>query len=124
MVKSTSDSCAAASRCRMVLVEPPIAISKVIAFWKASNVAMPRGNALASSAPYQRWHNSTAITPARLNSASRSECVASTVPLPGNESPSASVRQFIEFAVNMPLQEPQVGQALRSTCLLYTSRCV
>ncbi len=27
----------------------------------------------------------------------------------------ASVRQFIELAVNMPEQEPQVGQALRST---------
>ena len=25
------------------------------------------------------------------------------------------MRQFIEFAVNMPEQEPQVGQALRST---------
>ena len=29
--------------------------------------------------------------------------------------PIASVRQFIELAVNMPEQEPQVGQALRST---------
>src|SRR5205823_3914303 len=29
--------------------------------------------------------------------------------------PSASVRQFIELAVNMPEQEPQVGQAERST---------
>ncbi len=30
--------------------------------------------------------------------------------------PSASVRQFAELAVNMPEQEPQVGQAERSTC--------
>src|SRR5690606_36684342 len=31
----------------------------------------------------------------------------------------ASVRQFIELAVNMPEQEPQVGQALRS----YSATC-
>ena len=41
-------------------------------------------------------------------------CVASVVPLPGSERPSASVRQFIELAVNMPEQEPQVGQAFSS----------
>src|SRR5262249_7427781 len=35
-------------------------------------------------------------------------------PLPGRARPIASVRQFIEFAVNMPEQEPQVGQADRS----------
>ena len=34
--------------------------------------------------------------------------------MPGSDRPSASVRQFIEFAVNMPEQEPQVGQAERS----------
>ena len=33
------------------------------------------------------------------------------VPLPGRARPSASHRQFIELAVNMPEQEPQVGQA-------------
>ena len=36
------------------------------------------------------------------------------MPLPGSDSPSASVRQFIELAVNMPEHEPQVGQAERS----------
>ena len=40
--------------------------------------------------------------------------MASVEPLPGRESPIASVRQFIELAVNMPEQEPQVGQAERS----------
>ncbi len=30
--------------------------------------------------------------------------------MPGSDRPSASVRQFIELAVNMPEQEPQVGQ--------------
>src|SRR6478609_11725796 len=37
------------------------------------------------------------------------------VPLPGSARPMASVRQFIELAVNMPEQEPHVGHALRST---------
>ena len=42
-------------------------------------------------------------------------CVATIVPLPGSAMPSASFRQFIELAVNIPEQEPQVGQARRST---------
>ena len=40
--------------------------------------------------------------------------MARVEPLPGSASPIASVRQFIELAVNMPEQEPQVGQAERS----------
>jgi hypothetical protein len=40
--------------------------------------------------------------------------VASVEPLPGSDRPMASVRQFIELAVNMPEQEPQVGQAFCS----------
>ena len=44
----------------------------------------------------------------------RLACVASRVPLPGRASPRASVRQFIELAVNIPEQEPHPGQALRS----------
>src|SRR5262249_3267276 len=35
--------------------------------------------------------------------------------------PKASVRQFIELAVNMPEQEPQVGQAERSMTLISCS---
>src|SRR5260370_525727 len=49
--------------------------------------------------------------PARSNRARRAGCVASVVPLPGSARPIASARQFIEFAVNMPEQDPQVGQA-------------
>ena len=41
-------------------------------------------------------------------------CVARTVPLPGRARPMASVRQFIELAVNMPEQQPQPGQAAAS----------
>jgi hypothetical protein len=44
--------------------------------------------------------------------ARRSAWVATTVPLPGSARPSASVRQFIELAVNMPEHDPQVGQAI------------
>src|SRR5208283_3635794 len=52
--------------------------------------------------------------PASTNRRLRSAWVATTVPLPGSDRPSASVRQFMELAVNMPEQEPQVGQAERS----------
>jgi hypothetical protein len=57
--------------------------------------------------------------PASRNSSLRSEWVASVEPLPGSDRPRASVRQFIELAVNMPEQEPQVGQAERS--IVWTS---
>jgi len=40
--------------------------------------------------------------------------VARVVPFPGSASPIASVRQFIEFAVNIPEHDPQVGQAASS----------
>ena len=48
MVKSTPASCAAASRCSTVLVEPPIAMSRLIAFSNASKRAMLRGSTLSS----------------------------------------------------------------------------
>ena len=51
---------------------------------------------------------------ASSNSRRRATCVATIVPLPGSESPSASVRQFIELAVNIPEHDPQPGQAQRS----------
>lgn len=52
--------------------------------------------------------------PARSYSARRAVWVASTDPLPGRARPIASVRQFIELAVNIPEQDPQVGQAFCS----------
>src|SRR5262249_11122028 len=48
------------------------------------------------------------------NSSLRAVCVASVVPFPGSDRPIASVRQFIELAVNMPEQDPHVGQAASS----------
>ena len=62
-----------------------------------------------SDAPDRR-----SVLAAPRNSCLRSAWVASTLPLPGSAKPSASVRQFIEFAVNIPEQDPQVGQAARS----------
>ncbi|SKS26591.1 Uncharacterised protein [Mycobacteroides abscessus subsp. abscessus] len=40
--------------------------------------------------------------------------MASVVPFPGGASPSASVRQFMELAVNIPEHDPHVGQAWSS----------
>ena len=47
--------------------------------------------------------------------------MAGTVPLPGNARPMASVRQFIELAVNIPEQHPQPGQALASISATWLS---
>ena len=47
--KSTPASGAAASRCRIVLVEPPIAMSSTMAFSNASRVAMFSGRTDSSS---------------------------------------------------------------------------
>ena len=49
IVKFTSPSCAAARRCSTVLVEPPMAMSSVMAFSKASKLAIERGSTEASS---------------------------------------------------------------------------
>jgi hypothetical protein len=51
----------------------------------------------------------------------RAVCVARTEPLPGSARPSASVRQFIEFAVNIPEHEPHVGQAASSMISMSSS---
>src|SRR3989304_9366170 len=48
-------------------------------------------------------------------------CVATMVPLPGKANPTASFRQFMELAVNIPEHDPQVGQAFFSTSLKYSS---
>ena len=46
------------------------------------------------------------------------------MPLPGSAMPMTSARQFMELAVNMPEQEPQVGQASHSTALRPSSSMV
>ncbi len=52
--------------------------------------------------------------PASLAKRVRAAITAGMVPLPGSPIPIASVRQFMEFAVNIPAQEPHVGHALSS----------
>ncbi len=100
----TPASLAIAGRCNTVFVEPPSAISTATAFSKAAAVIMSRGQRLAAS---------SAITciPARFANRNRAAVIAGIVPLPGKPMPRASVRQFIVFAVNIPAQEPQPGQA-------------
>ena len=51
-VKSSSASWAAARMCSTVLVDPPMAMSRAMAFSKAAWVAMLRGSTLASSCSY------------------------------------------------------------------------
>ena len=121
MVKSTPASWATARMWSTVLVDPPMAMSSAMAFSKAALVAMERGSTEASSRPYQASHMATIRSAARSNRASRAAWVATTVPLPGRARPRASFRQFIELAVNIPEQLPQVGQALRSTAATSSS---
>ena len=92
-----------------------MAMSSVIAFSNALKVAIAaRQRALVVLlVPAPREIDDRAGRPRRTG-ARRSAWVATIVPLPGSERPSASVRQFIELAVNMPEHEPQVGQAERS----------
>ena len=94
-----------------MLVDPPIATSSAIAFSNASRQAMARGSTDSSSVGVVAAGQLAIAVPARSNRPCRAVCVASVVPLPGSARPIASVRQFIELAVNMPEQEPHVGQA-------------
>src|SRR3546814_18796840 len=65
---------------------------------------------------------STPSGPARRNNSLRSARVASVEPLPGSDNPKASVRQFIELAVNIPEHDPQVGHAARSISVTSSSQ--
>ena len=59
--------------------------------------------------------------PACFASSIRAEYTAGIVPLPRRPMPRASVRQFMEFAVYMPEQEPHVGQVLHSYSRSFSS---
>ena len=59
--------------------------------------------------------------PASKNNSLRPACVATNEPFPGKDKPKASVKQFMELAVNIPEQEPQVGQAFCSTSVIWLS---
>ena len=100
-------SLASAKRCRTELEEAPIAISTRSAFLIAAGVRMSRGRTLFSS-------SFMTAAPVSFASTSRAERTAGMVPLPGSAMPSASNRQFMEFAVNMPEHDPHEGQAAHS----------
>ena len=61
------------------------------------------------------------ISPAFWTNLSLEGSVAKIVPLPGSAKPNTSIRQFIELAVNMPEQEPHVGQPFSSRSLSSSS---
>ena len=119
-LKSTSASLAMASICKIVFVLPPIAISTTKALCTAFALRILRNlnfSLCASSSAI-----STILRAAFLKSSSRSLLRARIVPLPGNATPIASQSVFIEFAVNIPLQLPPLGQALHSiSCSLFSS---
>ena len=94
--------------CSTVLEEQPMAISARRAFSKAAGVRISLGRRSFSS-------SSITFSPVSFASRSRAECTAGMVPLPGRAMPMASVRQFMELAVYMPEQEPQLGQAVFSS---------
>ena len=96
-------SIAAARVCRTVLVLPPMAISSANAFRIVFWFTISRG--------FKSFFTRSIIAfPVLRTRSNRAGSTAKMVPLPGSASPSASIRQFIEFAVNIPEQEPQVGQ--------------
>ena len=61
--------------------------------------------------------SSMIISPAFLTRSNLEGSVASIVPFPGSAKPKTSMRQFIELAVNIPEQDPQVGHPLSSRSL-------
>ncbi len=95
-------------RCSAVLVDPPMAISTLIAFSKARRVAILRG-VIPSPA------SSTILSPASLASLNLSAATAGTVPFPGRARPRASARQFMLLAVNSPEQDPIPGHITSSS---------
>ena len=108
-VKSSSDSftcaeCAIASRCSTALVEPPSAITVVIAFSNAWRVRMSRGRRLRST-------SATTAAPARSASACLSGEIAACAELFGRLRPSASIAEAMVLAVYMPPHDPAPGQA-------------
>jgi len=93
-----------------VFEDPPIAISSVKAFSIVSSFTISLNLRSAST-------SLTICSPAFLASSCLLGSVASIDPFPGSAIPRTSERQFIEFAVNIPEQEPQEGQAFSSITL-------
>ena len=104
---STRASCAIASKCRTALVEPPSAITTEIAFSNAFLVMIWLGRMSLA----MRF-----ITARPLSNAKSSlrESTAAGEALPGRDIPIASPTDAIVLAVNIPAQDPSLGQARRS----------
>jgi hypothetical protein len=103
----TPNSEAIAGRCRQVLVEPPMAISALIAFLKLAALTYFRGQRCSLT-------RRTISRPVCLAILAFLSLSAWEVPLPGRLRPSTSVRQDIVFAVNSPAQDPGPGHACLS----------
>ncbi len=91
----------------MELVEQPRAISTVRAFKNAFSVIMSLGRMFL-------FTSSITCIPACFARRILSLYTAGIVPFPRRPIPRASVKQFMEFAVYIPEQEPQVGQTFSS----------
>jgi len=98
-----------------VFVEPPMAMSSVMAFSRLEGRDATRENALVpfDVAPARKVDDTR---PAASKSCHRMACVPATVPLPGSAKPRASLRQFMLLAVNMPEQRAARRAAERSSC--------
>ena len=108
IVSCTFAACAIASRCSTALVEPPSAITVVMAFSKArarQDVARPQVRARRGRPPRPR--------PARHRPRFSGE-TAAWAELFGRLSPSASMAEAMVLAVYMPPHEPAPGQACDS----------
>ena len=102
MVSLTPAMWAMARRCSTALVEPPMAITTVMAFSNAFFVMMSCGRIPARA-------RATAAAPARRQSSFFSSLMAIWEELFGRLMPSASMAEAIVFAVYMPPQEPGPG---------------
>ena len=97
-----------ASRCSTALVEPPSAMTTVMAFSKAFFVRMSSGRMPCLSI-------STTHAPARRQSSILAGEMAFCAELLGRLMPSASMALAMVLAVYMPPQEPGPGMAHCST---------
>ena len=104
-----------ANICKIVFELPPIAISQTKAFLIAFLFKIFFILNLSSSAISQ------ILLAAALASSSRSGVSAKIVPLPTKAIPIASQSEFIEFAVNIPLQLPPPGQDSHSSIFNFFS---
>ena len=108
MDNSTSAECAIARRCSTALVEPPRAITTVMAFSKALRVMISRGRIPFSN----KW--STAAPASKL-SRFLSSLIAAWAELLGRLMPRASMADAMVLAVYIPPQDPAPGMAVSST---------